>query len=155
MFLQDSTQKCAAFRDYSAILGLFNTILYSHIILQTKTFWNPSWWFFPTHLKNMLKMGSSSPRIGMKIKNIYAMVKSRGVFIGDGKPPTFNDGVLISWGPINPYRIGLTTIPYYMEIMGVDRPDRTFELPPPRISFFIPRLWRRCARYIPVVSWRS
>ncbi len=29
-------------------------------------------------------------------------------------------------GYINPYRLGLMTIPYYMEIMGVDRPDRTY-----------------------------
>ena len=36
--------------------------------------WAPdpaSWWFQPTHLKNMLvKLGSSSPIFGVKIKNI-------------------------------------------------------------------------------------
>ena len=38
------------------------------------------------------------------------MVKKSRVFLGDGKgkiPPLFNDGILISWGPINPYEIGL------------------------------------------------
>ncbi len=30
--------------------------------------------------------------------------------IGDGRPPTFNDGILISWGPINPYGLGLMTL---------------------------------------------
>ena len=28
--------------------------------------------------------------------------------VGDGRPPTFNDGILISWGPINPYGLGLS-----------------------------------------------
>ena len=37
---------------------------------------------------------------------------------GDGRPPTFNDGNPYN-GYINPYGIGLMTIPYYMEIMGV------------------------------------
>ena len=30
--------------------------------------------------------------------------------IGDGRPPTFNDGILISWGPINPYGLGLMSL---------------------------------------------
>ena len=38
--------------------------------------------------------------------------------IGDGKPPTFNRASLFH-GYINPYGIGLMTIPHYMEIMGV------------------------------------
>ncbi len=29
------------------------------------------------------------------ITSICAMIKSR--YIGDGRPPTFNDGILISW----------------------------------------------------------
>ena len=45
------------------------------------------------------------------------MVKSR--YIADGHP-TFNRNPYN--GYINPYVIGLMTIPYYMEIMGVDRP---------------------------------
>ena len=45
--------------------------------------------------------------------------------LGMGTHPTFNDG--------NPYNGALRTwvdefIPYYMEIMGVDRPDRTYGL---------------------------
>ena len=91
----------------------------------------------------------------------------RYIFIGDGRPPTFNDGILISWGPggwffpthlknllvkldhfprvrgenkksskppptVGPYKPLRTWvdefIPYYMEIMGVDRPDRTNEI---------------------------
>ena len=45
--------------------------------------------------------------------------KSR--FFGDGKNPTFNDGILISWGPYKPLRTWVDEfpIPYYMEIMGV------------------------------------
>ena len=45
------------------------------------------------------------------------MVKSR--YIGDGRPPTFNDGILIM-GPYKPLRTWVDEfIPYYMEIMGV------------------------------------
>ena len=47
---------------------------------------------------------------------ICTMVKSR--YIGDGHP-TFNDGILISWGPINPYYWVEFPIRYYREIMGV------------------------------------
>ena len=47
------------------------------------------------------------------------MVKSR--YIWDGHP-TFNDGILIM-GPYKPLRTWVDEfIPYYMEIMGVDRP---------------------------------
>ena len=35
-------------------------------------------------------------------------------------------GILIYNGPINPYGLGLMSLsPIMMEIMGVDRPDRT------------------------------
>ena len=37
--------------------------------------------------------------------------------LGDGRPPTFNDGNPYN-GYINPYGFGLMTIPYYMEIIG-------------------------------------
>ena len=54
------------------------------------------------------------------------MVKNH-FFLGDGKNPTFNDGILIM-GPYKPLRNWVEfPIPYYMEIMGVDRPDRTFQ----------------------------
>ena len=47
------------------------------------------------------------------------------VFLGDGRPPTFHDGILIM-GPYKALRTWVDEfIPYYMEIMGVDRPDRT------------------------------
>ena len=37
--------------------------------------------------------------------------------------PTFNDGILISWGPIKPYGLGLMSLsPIILERMGVDRP---------------------------------
>ena len=36
-------------------------------------------------------------------------------YIGDGHP-TFNDGILISWGRINPYEIGLMSLSPYMEM---------------------------------------
>ena len=47
----------------------------THMLPTYHLFWAPettSWWFFPTHLKNMfVKMGSSSPIFGMKIsKNV-------------------------------------------------------------------------------------
>ena len=49
-------------------------------------------------------------------------------YVGDGRPLTFNDGILGPWGPINPYGLGLMSLsPKYMEIMGVDRPDRTYQ----------------------------
>ena len=41
------------------------------------------------------------------------------LFFGDGRPPTFNDGILISW-VYKPLRTWVDEfIPYYMEIMGV------------------------------------
>ena len=46
--------------------------------------------------------------------------------IGDGKPPTFNRESENPYnGYINPYYKVDEFIPYYMETMGVDRPDRT------------------------------
>ena len=39
--------------------------------------------------------------------------KLNSLVLGDGKNPTFNDGnpgILISWGPINPYGIGLMSL---------------------------------------------
>ncbi len=54
-------------------------------------------------------------RISPHGKFICAMVKSR--YIGDGRPPTFNDGILIM-GPYKPLRTWVDDfpIPYYMEI---------------------------------------
>ena len=41
--------------------------------------------------------------------------KSR--FFVEFNHPTFNDGILISWGPINPYGIGLmSSHPYHRKI---------------------------------------
>ena len=41
------------------------------------------------------------------------------VLLGDGRPPTFNDGILVM-GPYKPLRTWVDEfIPYYMEIMGV------------------------------------
>ena len=44
-------------------------------------------------------------------------------YVGDGRPLTFNDGILIM-GPYKHLRTWVVEfpIPYYMEIMGVDRP---------------------------------
>ena len=39
--------------------------------------------------------------------------------IGDKLIPPSMTGTWEQWGPINPYGLGLMTIPYYMEIMGV------------------------------------
>ena len=48
--------------------------------------------------------------------------------IGDGRPPTFNDGNPYFMGPYKALRNWVEfPIPYYMEIMGVDRPDRTWK----------------------------
>ena len=46
--------------------------------------------------------------------------------IGDGRPPTFNDGIL-KMGPYKPLRTWVDEfIHYYMEIMGVERPWHIF-----------------------------
>ena len=49
-------------------------------------------------------------------------------FDGDGKPPTFNRNPY-NWY-IKPYYWVEFPIPYCMEIMGVDRPDRTHVVEP-------------------------
>ena len=49
---------------------------------------------------------------------IWARVFLNSLVLGDGNNPTFNDGNRYN-GYINPYGLGLMTIPYYMEIMGV------------------------------------
>ena len=50
--------------------------------------------------------------------------KSR--FLGDGRPPTFNNGILIM-GPYKPLLLGWWVYPLlYGNVMGVDRPDRTY-----------------------------
>ena len=55
-----------------------------------------------------------------------AMIKSR-VFLGMGNLPPLI-GILISW-VYKPLRNWVDEfIPYYMEIMGVDRPWHTYEL---------------------------
>ena len=39
--------------------------------------------------------------------------------LGMGNLPPLMTGILISWGPINPYGLGfMFPIPYYMEILG-------------------------------------
>ena len=37
-------------------------------------------------------------------------------FLGMGDLPPLMTEILISWGPINPYGLGLMTIPYYMGV---------------------------------------
>ena len=66
------------------------------------------------------KMGRSQVYVHFLVNEYKcAMVKSR--YIGDGHP-TFNDGIL-TMGPYKPLRTWVEfPIPYYMEIMGVDRP---------------------------------
>ena len=49
-------------------------------------------------------------------------------YIGDGNNPTFNDRNPYFMGPYKPLRTWFDfPIPYYMEMMGVDRPDCTYE----------------------------
>ena len=51
------------------------------------------------------------------------------VFLGmvESSPPTFNDGILTMGILYRPLRNWVDEfIPYYMQIMGVDRPDRTY-----------------------------
>ena len=51
---------------------------------------------------------------------------NHSLVLGDGKNPTFNDGNPYFMGIYKPLRHWVDGfIPYYMEIMGVDRPDRT------------------------------
>ena len=52
--------------------------------------------------------------------------KSR--FFGDGRPPTFNRNPYN--GHTNPYYRVDEFIPYYMEIMGVDRPWHIWDIRP-------------------------
>ena len=55
-------------------------------------------------------------------RGLYVPWSRLSRFFGDGRPPTFNDGILIV-GPYKPLRTWVDEfIPYYMEIMGVDRP---------------------------------
>ena len=52
-------------------------------------------------------------------KNMFSGSKVANFFCGDGRRclPPLMTGILISWGPINPYGIGLMSfIPYYMEM---------------------------------------
>ena len=49
-------------------------------------------------------------------------------------------GIVIINGHINPYYWVDEFIPYYMEIMGVDRPDRTYVIFV--ISVYLDRLYR-------------
>ena len=71
-----------------------------------------------TQLANQLNPPKSFHTVQNDVNNpICAMVKSRN--IGDGHP-TFNRNPYN--GYINPYYWVEFPIPYYMEIMGVDRP---------------------------------
>ncbi len=69
------------------------------------------------------------------------MVKSR--YIGDGHPTKNRNP---NNGYINPYYWVDEFIPYYMEIMGVDRPDRTYAVSTPRD--FTSSMWRQ-----PKILW--
>ena len=85
-------------------------------------------WRVPVRLveRNPMPVYKKSPLVGkllgvISFDIICAMVKSR--YIGDGHP-TFNRNPFN--GYINPYYWVDEFIPYYMEIMGLDRPDGTF-----------------------------
>ena len=80
--------------------------------------------------RNPMPVYKKSPLVGkllgiISFDIICAMVKSR--YIGDGHP-TFNRNPFN--GYINPYYWVDEFIPYYMEIMGVDRPKRHLYLWP-------------------------
>ena len=64
---------------------------------------------------------------GVCFSYVHAMVQSR-VILGMGNlPPLIGNPYN---GYINPYYWVDEFIPYYMEIMGVDRPDRTYDTTP-------------------------
>ena len=66
--------------------------------------------------------------------------KSR--FFGHGRHPTFNRDPYN--GYINPYYWVDEFIPYYMEIMGVDRPWHIFSSPlPPRKTFGAEKIYSK------------
>ena len=73
------------------------------IMVPNQTLWTNGWF------------GGNKPPLFLVQHPLCHGQKSR--FFGDGKPPTFNDGILISWGPINPNRDWVDEfIPYYMEM---------------------------------------
>ena len=54
----------------------------------------------------------SYSRIGLAEVSALHLCHGQGcrVFLGMGDLPPFNDGILISWGPINPYGLGLMSL---------------------------------------------
>ena len=56
-----------------------------------------------SQVKGDKNSGTKSWRLIRKKNDLASMV-------GDGRPPTFNDGILKKWGPINPYGIGLMSL---------------------------------------------
>ncbi len=109
-------------------------INYQPQLVSLPDFWLPSTGPRPSKpLLAVAKLPSESAKVKSHHLDLSTFICARvkpqlnSLVLGDGKPPTWKmTGILISWGPINPYVIGLMSLsPYYMEIMGVDRPDRT------------------------------
>ena len=78
-------------------------------------------------------------------KNVQMCQGRSTPYIGDGNNPTFNDGILISW-VYKPLRTWVDEfIPYYMEIMGVDRPwhrlEQSHSTNPVRLKLFRWNIW--------------
>ena len=78
------------------------------------------------HWKNRTRLGirrtHNSSHVPCRFY-ICAMVKVVAFCWGMGNLPPSMIGILISWGPINPYGLGLMSLsPIIWEIMGVDRP---------------------------------
>ena len=78
-------------------------------------------------------------------KNVQMCQGRSTPYIGDGNNPTFNDGILISW-VYKPLRTWVDEfIPYYMEIMGVDRPwhrlEQSHNTNPVRLKLFRWNIW--------------
>ena len=65
--------------------------------------------------------GSQDSKKGVCFSHVCHGRPPGRVFFGDKRDlPPINDGILISWGPINPYGLGLMSLsPKNMEIMGV------------------------------------
>ena len=87
---------------------------------------SPPWW--DIHFSKL--QGTQTAfliRDGNEEKGIFEPGSINSLVLGDGNNPTFNDGNPYFMGPYKPLRTWVDEfIPYYMEIMGVDRPDRTF-----------------------------
>ena len=76
---------------------------------------------------NFTQTGKLGNGLLSQVAVLYMCHGQKSLNIENGHPSFTKETTYKNY--INPYRIGLMTIPHYMEIMGVDRPDRTYKSP--------------------------